>query len=95
MKDLLDFPLAVYLCAFADSKIYFSYSLWYSVMQSVPSPDNPEESQFPLDFDQLLLMNPGPPLGQAKWNGRICSRQFENFGITVDLEDEDSATWLS
>ena len=84
----------MYLCAFADSKIYFSYSLWYSILQSVPCPDNPQDCQFPQDFDQLLQMNPGPPIGQAEWDGRVCSRRFENSGIYVDLEDENSATWL-
>ena len=92
IQDLLDFPLAVYLCAFADSKIYFSYSLWYSILQSVPCPQNPEECQFPQNFDQFLKMNPGPPLGQADWNGRVCSRRFANFGISV--ENENSATWI-
>jgi len=28
MKDLLPFPLAVFLCAFADPNVYFTYSMW-------------------------------------------------------------------
>ena len=68
--------------------------MWYSILQSVPCPDNPEECQFPEDFDELLHMNPGYPRGQADWNGRLCTRRFANFGISVDLEDEHSAVWL-
>lgn len=94
MRDLLNFPLAIYLCAFAEPKIYFAYSLWYSIHQSVPNPDAPEESQFPDNFTEFLEMNPGAPIGPPEWTGRTCSRQFTNFGISVNLEDENSGTWI-
>ena len=45
MKDLLNFPLAVYLCAFADDNVYLSYSMWYNIRQSVPCPLNPGDCQ--------------------------------------------------
>jgi len=93
MKDLYQFPLAVFLCAFAGNKVFYTYSVWYDVRQHVPSPQNPEESQFPADFDEFLKMNPGEPLEEPIWDGRKCSRQFQNFKIYVDLEDESSATW--
>eukprot|EP00091_Calanus_sinicus_P008750 TRINITY_DN2094_c0_g1_i8.p1 TRINITY_DN2094_c0_g1~~TRINITY_DN2094_c0_g1_i8.p1 ORF type:complete len:356 (+),score=84.34 TRINITY_DN2094_c0_g1_i8:366-1433(+) len=92
MKDLYAFPLAVYLCAFADEKVLYTYSVWYDVRQSVPCRQDPEECQFPLDFDEFLKMNPGPPLEEAQWEGNVCSRRFTNFGISVNLEDENSAT---
>ena len=54
MRDLYKFPLAVYLCAFADDevrniddritsldlqgKVMYTYSSWYSIGQSVPCP---------------------------------------------------------
>ena len=94
MQDLFAFPLAVYLCAFADEKVFYTYSVWYDVRQSVPCYQDPEECQFPADFDQFLKMNPGPPMEEAKWEGRVCSRRFTNFGISVNLEDENSATWI-
>ena len=59
----------------------------------MPSQSNPEESQFPDNFDQFLNMNPGKPLEEPQWQGRQCKRQFENFKISVNLEDENSATW--
>ena len=60
----------------------------------MPCPDNPEECQFPENFDEFLQMNPGPPVGEAEWNGRVCSRRFVKFGVRVDLKDENSALWL-
>ena len=39
-------------------------------------------------------MNPGAPIGPPEWTGRTCSRQFTNFGISVNLEDENSGTWI-
>ena len=36
IKDLYQFPLAVYLCAFAGEKVYYTYSVWYDVRQHVP-----------------------------------------------------------
>ena len=59
----------------------------------MPSQSNPEESQFPDNFDQFLNMNPGKPLEEPQWQGRQCKRQFEHFKISVNLEDENSATW--
>ena len=73
--------------------MYYTYSVWYDVRQSVPSLENPTGSQFPLDFDEYLKMNPGPPLEEPNWEGRVCSRRFTNFMITVDLEDDNSAAW--
>jgi len=93
MKDLFRFPLGVFLCAFAGPKVYYTYSVWYDVRQHVPSVSNPEESQFPGDWTQFLDMNPGEPLEEPQWQGRQCSRQFTNFKISVNLEDENSATW--
>ena len=83
----------MFLCAFAGPKVYYTYSVWYDVRQHVPSVSNPEESQFPGDWTQFLDMNPGEPLEEPQWQGRQCSRQFANFKITVNLEDENSATW--
>merc|ERR1711892_4467 len=94
MKDLFAFPLAVYLCAFADEKVFYTYSVWYDVRQSVPCMRDIEECQFPSDFDEYLQMNPGPPIEEAKWEGTVCSRKFSNFEISVDLEDENSANWV-
>jgi len=94
MKDLFAFPLAVYLCAFADEKVFYTYSVWYDVSQSVPCMGDQKKCQFPADFDEYLKMNPGPPLEAAKWEGRVCSRRFTKFGISVNLEDENSATWF-
>ena len=45
LKDLLNFPLAVYLCAFQDENVYLSYGMWYSIRQAVPCPTNPEDCQ--------------------------------------------------
>ena len=90
---MYQFPLAVFLCAFAGNNVFFAYSNWYDVRQHVPSPENPEESQFPANFDEFLKMNPGEPLEEAIWDGRKCSRQFKNFKIFVDIEDESSPTW--
>ena len=36
VKDLYQFPLAVYLCAFAGEKVFYTYSVWYDVRQHVP-----------------------------------------------------------
>ena len=36
IKDLYQFPLAVYLCAFAGKNVYYTYSVWYDVRQHVP-----------------------------------------------------------
>ena len=69
--------------------------MFYDVRQSVPSIDDPAESQFPLDFDEYLKMNPGPPLEGPKWEGRVCSRRFTNLNVTVNLEDENSALFLA
>ena len=52
-----------------------------------------QDSQFPDNFTQFLNMNPGPPLEEPQWEGRHCSRRFEHFKISVNLEDENSATW--
>merc|ERR1712002_1139246 len=95
MKDLLNFPLAVYMCAFSDPNVYLSYSVWYNIRQAVPSPLNPGDSQWPVEFLELLDLNPGTPDGPAIWDsGTICTRWFQNFGVTVDLADENSGTWL-
>ena len=74
IKDLYQFPLAVYLCAFAGEKVFYTYSVWYDVRQHVPGEslhtdipvlfmlsgrNNPEQSQWPTDFDEYLKMNPG------------------------------------
>ena len=113
VQDLFQFPLAVYLCAFAGPKVFYTYSVWYDVRQHVPNPGNPQvfidryrrieeytlvpnifqDSQFPDNFTQFLDMNPGPPLEEPLWEGRRCSRRFEHFKISVNLEDENSATW--
>ena len=44
LQDLFQFPLAVYLCAFAGPKVFYTYSVWYDVRQHVPSPSNPQVS---------------------------------------------------
>merc|ERR1711915_61067 len=95
MKDLFKFPLAVYLCAFAGEKVFYTYSVWYDVRQSVPCLRDHEECQFPHDWDQFVKMNPGPPLEEPNWDGTLCTRRFTHFGISVDLQDENSATWVS
>jgi len=93
MKDLMNFPLAVYLCAFAGEKVMLSYSMWYNIRQAVPCPLSPEDCQWPTEFPELLDMRPG--VGQpAVWEGRVCTRWFQGFGITVDIEDESSGTWM-
>lgn len=93
MKDLLNFPLSVYLCAFQDENVYLSYSMWYNIRQAVPCPNNPEDCQWPADFPSLLSLQPGPA-SPADWEGRVCTRWFQGFGVTVDLEDETSGTFL-
>ena len=42
VQDLFQFPLAVYLCAFAGPKVFYTYSVWYDVRQHVPNPGNPQ-----------------------------------------------------
>jgi hypothetical protein len=93
MKDLLNFPLAVYLCAFADEGVYLSYSMWYSVRQAVPCPLDPESCQWPLEFPALLSLRPGAP-GPASWQATLCSRTFHSgLQVTVDLADEATGDW--
>ena len=36
VKDLFQFPLAIFLCAFAGDNVYYTYSVWYDVRQHVP-----------------------------------------------------------
>ena len=83
----------MFLCAFAGDKVFYTYSVWYDVRQHVPSPNSLDESQYPADFDEFLKMSPGQPLEEPQWVGRQCSRQFEHFSISVNLEDESSPTW--
>jgi len=93
-KDLLDFPLAVYLCGFAAHNVFFSYALRHDLRQAVPCVNKPEDCQMPMDFDQLFANDPGAPLTEPIWTGRNCTRQFENFGVFVNIEDENSVMWL-
>ena len=94
MRDLYKFPLAVYLCAFADTsgKVMYTYSTWYNIGQSVPCPDDPESCQFPDNFDDYLGLSPGAPAGEPTWDGTVCSRQYEKLSVTVDIADDASAT---
>jgi len=94
MKDLLDFPLAVYMCAFHGPNITFSYSYFYHLRQMVPCRQDYVSCHFPQDFHQLLDKIPGESIGEATWEGNTCTRMFENFGVSVNIEDETSATWL-
>merc|ERR1719348_361219 len=92
-KDLLDFPLAVYLCAFQGPGIYFMYSAWYDIRQNVPCRLKPENCHFPMDFDQLLNTDPGLPLTDPTWDEKTCSRVFENLSVSVNIEDSTSVIW--
>ena len=79
MRDLFQFPLAVFLCGFAGPRVYYTYSVWwerttdlywmlvcrYDVRQSVPDREVAEDSQYPPDWTQYNDMNPGPPVGTA------------------------------
>ena len=59
MKDLLAFPLAVYLCAFHDPNVYLSYGMWYNIRQAVPCPNAPEDCQVKGPrYQQLELSSP-------------------------------------
>jgi len=93
MKDLLNFTLAVHLCAFADENVYLSYHMWYNIRQAVPCPLSPEDCQWPTDFPELVDLRPGTA-SPAQWDGRVCTRWFQGFGVSVDLEDENSGTWM-
>jgi len=92
-KDLLDFPLAVYLCAFQDSNVYFSYNAFYGLRQNVPCRERQDTCQFPMDFDELLETNPGLALTEPMWEGRTCKREFENLTVKVDIANSTSVTW--
>merc|ERR1719481_725546 len=92
-KDLLDFPLALYLCAFQAPGTYFLYSTMYEVRQLVPCRSNPEKCQFPMNFTELLDFDPGFPLAEAEWEGKKCTRQFSNMAVSVNIEDSTSAKW--
>ena len=93
LKDLYKFPLAVYLCAFADTagQVMLTYSYWYDIDQSVPCPNDPDSCQFPDNFQEYIGLSPGPPTGEPTWDGSVCSRQFEQLTVTVDIANDTSA----
>ena len=86
MKDLYKFPLAVFLCGFAQERIFYTYSYWYNIDQSVPC----NTCQFPEQFPEYLDLQPGSALSQPTWDGDICSREFENLEVRVNIRSEEA-----
>ena len=91
-NGLLQFPLAVYLCALVREYVYFSFGYWYDVHSGYyPCPDNycAAPSQWFNQFASYL----GEPTSEPKWthDGLVCQRQFENVNVTVNISDVWSA----
>ena len=91
MKDLYKFPLAVFLCGFAQERIFYTYSYWYDIHQSVPCPT----CQFPDEFQEYLDLEPGSPLTQPTWEGDVCTRTFEHLEVRVNIRSEEAEIMLS
>ena len=59
--------------------------------QSVPCPQAPDSCQFPDNFAEYLELSPGPPLAESQWTGTLCTRDYRNISVSVDLVDDTSA----
>ena len=91
IRDLYKFPLAVFLCAFAEQRVFYSYNYWYDIDQSVPCQD----CQFPEDFQEYLALRPGSPITPPTWSGDVCTRKFEHLEVHVNIRDEDAEIIVS
>ena len=90
IRDLYKFPLAVFLCAFAEERILYSYNYWYDIDQAVPC----KTCQFPEDFTEFLDLRPGPPLTSPAWSGDLCTREFQHLEVRVNIRTEETEILL-
>ena len=97
-QELLQFPLAVYLCGLLTHRyIYFSYAWYWGVSQGYyPCYEN-NECATPADgwYDEFLNQL-GRPVSEPNWiindSVKLCTRSFEYVNVTVDLNNQESGT---
>ena len=51
-----------------------------------------DHHQFPANFTEYIDLRPGKPLAEAEWTGNVCSREFEYINVSVDIEDDTTAS---
>ena len=98
-KELITFPLAIYLCGIYREGTYFSYAWWYGWYHGyIPCPDDLDSCTAPVDWYEEFTNKLGEPLGDRIMKDTYkCSRSFENANVYVDLRDITSAniTWFT
>eukprot|EP01083_Nonionella_stella_P039761 108161_1 len=92
-SELLQFPLAVYLCGIYDRYVYFTYTYFWGLEQgAVPCPDDPSSCDAPVGWYQEFMNKLGEPMHDGQMtNVYKCNRSFEYADVYVDLRDRKSA----